>query len=201
MSVLIRIFRSINAPWKLRFLINHDYHERHKLPTLAWFKCIKEEFTGVAHQVKELSMSITDKGENSAIQECSFWLDTLDTPILPYETELTTSIPLEPESTVLPPEPESTIPPEIEPNTNSSTPARTQPLVVKELIVYSRRKQPQEEIEDRTLPEQNHESDPSPDIPGLSVHWNLEGKVEASNPLFAFELPSDCNSPRANPAC
>ncbi|KAK0594036.1 hypothetical protein LWI29_031643 [Acer saccharum] len=101
-------------------------------------------------------------GENSAIQECNFWLDTFDTPILPYETELTTSIPLEPESTILPPEPESTIPPEIEPNTNSSTPACTQPSVDKELIVYSRRKRPQEEIEDCTLPEQNHESDPSP---------------------------------------
>ncbi|TXG64194.1 hypothetical protein EZV62_011188 [Acer yangbiense] len=109
--------------------------------------------------------------------KANFWLDTLDTPILPYETELTTSTSLEPESTILLLEPESIIRQEIEPNTNRSTLARTQPSVDKELIVYSRRKRPQEEIEDRTLPEQNHESDPSPslspDIPGNTSQTDI----------------------------
>ncbi|KAK0578234.1 hypothetical protein LWI29_007138 [Acer saccharum] len=127
------------------------------------------------------------RGENSAIQECNFWLDTFDTPILPYETELTTSIPLEPESTIFPPEPESTIPLELEPNTNSSTPARTQSSVDKELIVYSRRKIPQEEIKDRTLPEQNHESDPSPspslDIPGNTSQTDISINDDLDIPI------------------
>ncbi|KAK0577899.1 hypothetical protein LWI29_001989 [Acer saccharum] len=143
---------------------------------------INDNCNAAAEEEEAAAEAVPQKGENSAIQECNFWLDT---PILPYETELTTSIPLEPESTILPHEPESTIPPEIEPNTNSSTPACTQPSVDKELIVYSRRKRPQEEIEDRTLPEQNHESDPSPspDIPGNTSQTDISVNDDLDIPI------------------
>ncbi|TXG60399.1 hypothetical protein EZV62_014972 [Acer yangbiense] len=54
----------------------------------------------------------------------------------------------------------------------------------KELTVYSRRKMPKEEIDDRTLSEQNHESDLSPsldipdDISRLCVELSIHGKDE-----------------------
>ncbi|KAK0579350.1 hypothetical protein LWI29_024971 [Acer saccharum] len=66
---------------KLKFLINTDLNG---VLFFTWFKLIKEEFIGVTHQVKELSMSI-----NIMISSDSFSLDEFrsSSPSLPREVE------------------------------------------------------------------------------------------------------------------
>ncbi|KAK2644482.1 hypothetical protein Ddye_019677 [Dipteronia dyeriana] len=53
---LCSIKGSRRCPCKLKFLIKPDTEG--DILVLTWFSIIKEEFIGVAHQVKELSMSI-----------------------------------------------------------------------------------------------------------------------------------------------